>query len=600
MGSSGAFSNDGRAWIEGPQLAPDEVFAGGAQFGASIALSADGLTAVIAAPGDRLGQSVPFAGSVYVFTRPAGSQAWTKQARLTHPASASWRRFGTSVAIAHDGATIAVGQVGETFAGVVQDSAWIFTRTGTQWSAATELMPAVNDESEQLGLSIALSGDGALAVVGAPGLLQANHTATYVFAKVGGVWGQQQKITYVPANGVNYFGAAVAVAGNQILVGDPFNDEDVPGADQTNAGAVMAYALNAGTWQLVQTIRPAGSNLFAAFGSSIAVRGEAACVGAPTAGNNVGKAYRLRRVDDHWSIEIAVDPPSGSVALGEAPQYGRSVAIASEPEAFIVGAPADTVNGVALTGRAYFPGFVTEAATFTIEPTIDPGQTTFSISFLLPSGRFISLSFEVIGQLFGTLWRDCDQDESPSALELTGFTLTPTAKEAVVPLTPRVNLTFTNMRATMKSAGGSFLIGTDGSAVASGVEATFAADLRIGPSRPIPVSWVLPLPDVTVHVDPSLGGLALSVSQTNGTMIADLGLRERNPTATWSGSMIARAGATLPCDADLDQDGAVGASDLALVLGEWGQPKSFADLDFSGDVDASDLAIILGAWGTCP
>ncbi len=52
------------------------------------------------------------------------------------------------------------------------------------------------------------------------------------------------------------------------------------------------------------------------------------------------------------------------------------------------------------------------------------------------------------------------------------------------------------------------------------------------------------------------------------------------------------------CPADLNQDGSVGASDLAISLGSWGQPGP-ADLDGDGIVNASDLAILLGGWGPC-
>ena len=54
------------------------------------------------------------------------------------------------------------------------------------------------------------------------------------------------------------------------------------------------------------------------------------------------------------------------------------------------------------------------------------------------------------------------------------------------------------------------------------------------------------------------------------------------------------------CPADIDGDGTVSASDLAIVLGAWSTTFSVADLDSSGQVDASDLAVLLGAWGPCP
>ncbi len=48
--------------------------------------------------------------------------------------------------------------------------------------------------------------------------------------------------------------------------------------------------------------------------------------------------------------------------------------------------------------------------------------------------------------------------------------------------------------------------------------------------------------------------------------------------------------------ADLDGDGVVGGSDLALLLGGWGSPDCLIDLDGDGVVGGSDLAVLLGAW----
>ena len=62
------------------------------------------------------------------------------------------------------------------------------------------------------------------------------------------------------------------------------------------------------------------------------------------------------------------------------------------------------------------------------------------------------------------------------------------------------------------------------------------------------------------------------------------------------------ASLTLPtsCPADFDNDGTVGASDLAQLLGSWGPcPGCAADFDADGDVDAADLAQLLGSWGPC-
>jgi hypothetical protein len=58
----------------------------------------------------------------------------------------------------------------------------------------------------------------------------------------------------------------------------------------------------------------------------------------------------------------------------------------------------------------------------------------------------------------------------------------------------------------------------------------------------------------------------------------------------------------LPCAGDLDLDGSVGPTDLALLLGAWGTDglATGADINEDGVVSAPDLAILLGAWGPCP
>lgn len=54
------------------------------------------------------------------------------------------------------------------------------------------------------------------------------------------------------------------------------------------------------------------------------------------------------------------------------------------------------------------------------------------------------------------------------------------------------------------------------------------------------------------------------------------------------------------CDADLDGDGTVGASDLAQLLGSWGPCEGCpADFDGDGVIGAADLAQLLGSWGPC-
>lgn len=62
----------------------------------------------------------------------------------------------------------------------------------------------------------------------------------------------------------------------------------------------------------------------------------------------------------------------------------------------------------------------------------------------------------------------------------------------------------------------------------------------------------------------------------------------------WNGTLTLRLSAVAD-PADLDGDGTVGASDLAILLAGWGGPGG--DLDNDGLTGASDLAVLLAAWG---
>jgi alpha-tubulin suppressor-like RCC1 family protein len=57
--------------------------------------------------------------------------------------------------------------------------------------------------------------------------------------------------------------------------------------------------------------------------------------------------------------------------------------------------------------------------------------------------------------------------------------------------------------------------------------------------------------------------------------------------------VVRRATSSVP--GDVNGDGAVDASDLSLLLSQWGAPGS-ADLDQSGEVSAADLALLLSYW----
>ncbi len=191
-------------------------------FGISVALSDSGNTAMIGAYGDDIGASAN-QGSVYVFER--NGVAWSQQAQLTASDGAAGDGFGRSVSLASDGNSAIIGSVFDDV-GVTgeQGSAYIFTRSGTIWSQQAQLISSNGAQYDRFGLSVAISGDGNTALIGAQNHDVGPHPkqgAAYVFIHDGTTWSQQAELTARDGEGGDYFGDSVALSfdGSAALVG---------------------------------------------------------------------------------------------------------------------------------------------------------------------------------------------------------------------------------------------------------------------------------------------------------------------------------------------------------------------------------------------
>ena len=125
-----------------------------------MALSSDGNTALIGGPSDN-GE----VGAAWVFTRSGST--WTQQgAKLTGAGKRSARRpFGRSVALSADGNTALIGRPQATTAQV--GAAWVFTRSGSTWTQqGAKLTGGGESRAGDFGYSVALSADGNTALIG--------------------------------------------------------------------------------------------------------------------------------------------------------------------------------------------------------------------------------------------------------------------------------------------------------------------------------------------------------------------------------------------------------------------------------------------------
>jgi hypothetical protein len=167
---------------QGPKLVGTGALGSQVYQGASVALSADGNTAIAGGNGDNGG-----VGAVWVYTR-TGS-VWNQQGpKLVGTAAVGSAFQGTSVALSADENTAIAGGNGDNGkAGAV----WVYTRTGGMWGQqGAKLVGTGAVGNAYQGVSAALSADGNTALVG--GLIDNGGVgAAWVYARSGGVWSQQ-------------------------------------------------------------------------------------------------------------------------------------------------------------------------------------------------------------------------------------------------------------------------------------------------------------------------------------------------------------------------------------------------------------------------
>ena len=148
-------------------------------------------------------------GSAYIFTR--SGTTWTQQAKLIASDGATNDWFGIGVAIAGDTAIVG-SYFDDVGTNVDQGSAYVFVRSGTTWKQQARLTSADGAASDGFGLSVSISGD--TAVVGAYNDdigSNADQGSAYVFTRSGTNWTQQAKLTAADGAAVDWFGYAVMI-----------------------------------------------------------------------------------------------------------------------------------------------------------------------------------------------------------------------------------------------------------------------------------------------------------------------------------------------------------------------------------------------------
>jgi hypothetical protein len=253
----------------------------------------------IAANGDLLVVGATGNEAAYVFRRDGLS--WIEEAIFTDSDDGDADSFGGAVAV--DGARVVIGNEENDLLGYDAGSVHVYRHDGTSWIEEARLFAAGGDAGDHFGGAVALDGDQLLVGAPAAGARGFGH----VFRWNGSEWVEEARLRGADIDWNDAFGRRVAIEGDTILIGAP--RDDTAGSD---AGAVYAFRRDGDTW--VEQVELTGGDTQEndRFGSGLSLSGNRAIIGAPGhdgALSATGAAYVFRNDGPIWTEEAKLTAP---------------------------------------------------------------------------------------------------------------------------------------------------------------------------------------------------------------------------------------------------------------------------------------------------
>jgi len=380
-------------WCQQQKLNASDPNAGD-YFGIAVALSGD--TALVGAlfHNDTFNDS----GSAYVYTRIGST--WTQQQKLNASDPGLSDYFGVSVALSGDSALVGAYRDDSEMG-----SAYVFTRSGVAWTQQQKLIGAGTGSGDRFGWWVALDGDGAL--IGASRYTDniLRNGSAFLFTRSGGTWTQTQQFTATDATAQDEYGSGVALDGDTILVGSPF-DDDV----ELSSGSVYVYtAKNNARWRRqakLLAVKPGGA-ADDNFGSAVAVSGNTALISArfdDDNGSNSGSVWVFARYGSSWGLQQKLTAGDGAAD----DEFGNSVSVFKDTALVGSWRDDDSFGG---SGSAYV--FIRSGNTWSQQQKLTAGDPGLGDRF----GKSVSLFGDTA--LVGA-WKDDDKgNDSGSAYVFT-------------------------------------------------------------------------------------------------------------------------------------------------------------------------------------
>jgi hypothetical protein len=277
------------------------------------------------------------------------AQGWI-EVNKTVPSESDAGKYYYGYSAGIDGDYAIVGAYGYSSS---QGIAYVLHNNGTTWENIAKLQASDGEASDYFGRAVSISGN--TIVIGAYGDDDngSNSGAAYVFTKPESGWADMiETAKLLPSDGYedDRFGLRVSVDDSNIVVG-AYNDDD----NGLDCGSAYVFCQPVDGWKdTIQTAKITASDGGENdnFGSSVSISGNTIVVGAfqdSDIANLSGSAYVFTKPDEGWSDMTQTAKLTASDA-GAYDTFGNSVSI--NGNTIVIGAPKDS-DIANFSGSAY-------------------------------------------------------------------------------------------------------------------------------------------------------------------------------------------------------------------------------------------------------
>ena len=340
-------------------------------------------TIMFAAPGYDLEYDT-YAGIIYFYVYNKITNKWEEKFSLNAEDSVDVNGFGASFVKNKDRLIVGAPDTKlkpNSLCGAV----YYFEKNDSTWEQKQRISSFNMEHYEFFGLALAMNDE--YLIISAPGEGEDNFGAVYTYRYENGEWKYESRLTVNSPYLEQEFGTKVVLAGDELFISEP----GVVAWWNTYSGSVYVYKREDNTWKLKQTIHEKELASSSRFGGGLAKYGDSLFIGAPNTvtvnpDELTGAVFMYTKQNEEWLFE-KIFYPEDEAAYS---MFGEEITV---NEDFIaIGAPGYRIFGVEKGAVYVYPKTITGVA---VEKGLNPTEFVLEQNYPNPFNPVTKIKYSI-------------------------------------------------------------------------------------------------------------------------------------------------------------------------------------------------------------